>query len=255
MSAPFDKHEASIFGSVWNLSRRLTGNHWPVPGGQRRPVDSAAMAARAKHPDELEPIADGLDVEELLQSIDAERARAAAKIQAMHKRKVVMADHARLHAMATPIQARARGMLSRKQQQRERSLPYKMRRASRELMDMTQSLFKPPEPAPPMAPSPPNSTPQLRTLPLKTPTPTAASFQPRDSLCSCSCLSRAGRAGSSAPFVLPWQSSNSSSNAFDTPILTRLLTQHRFKWSSGLDSTPGRPRGCLNPRGAALRVH
>ena len=37
-------------------------------------------------------------------------------------------------------------------------------------------------------------------------------------------------------FRLPWASPAFGSSAFDTPMLDRLLTAHRFRWTSGLDS-------------------
>ena len=211
------------------------------------------------------------DIDALIESVDDERARAAAAMEV---------DEERRSKMATPIQAHARGMLARQHATRqEDSLAQKARRASAGLVDFTRSLYleltELTDPAPPAVAASPAVPPaaasltggaqllsdlsptpqQLRTLPLETPsapaTPLARATRPRprDEASCCSCLTRNGGGGaplfSGAPlfgggpqFRLPWASPafGAGSSAFDTPILDRLLTAHRFRWTTGLDS-------------------
>lgn len=193
---------------------------------------------------------DVLDVDALLDSVDGERDQAAATIQAHRRRKSVMDSQERRSKMATPIQAHARGMLARQHAARqESSLVHKVRRASAGLMDFTQSLYlditeltgsAPPAASPSASPTPQ----QLRTLPLEspptapaTPLARAARPRPRDDASCCSCLSRNGGVGGPL-FRLPWASPvfGTGSSTFDTPMLDRLLTAHRFRWTAGPDS-------------------
>ena len=210
------------------------------------------------------------EIDALIESVDDERARAAAALEV---------DEEQRSKMATPIQAHARGMLSRRQHatHQEGSLVQKARRASAGLVDFTRSLYleltELTDPAPPAVAAstavPPaadsaltggaqllsdlSPTPQqLRTLPLETPsapaTPLARATRPRprDEASCCSCLTRGGAPlfsgvplfGGAPQFRLPWASPafGAGSSAFDTPMLDRLLTAHRFRWTTGLDS-------------------
>ena len=73
------------------------------------------------------------DIDALIESVDDERARAAAGMDV---------DEERRSKMATPIQAHARGMLARRNTTREESsLVQKARRASAGLVDFTRSLY------------------------------------------------------------------------------------------------------------------
>ena len=73
------------------------------------------------------------DIDALIESVDDERARAAAAMEV---------DEERRSKMATPIQAHARGMLARQHATRqEDSLAQKARRASAGLVDFTRSLY------------------------------------------------------------------------------------------------------------------
>ena len=92
------------------------------------------------------------DIDALIESVDDERARAAAGMDV---------DEERRSKMATPIQAHARGMLARRNTTREESsLVQKARRASAGLVDFTRSLYleltelTDPAPAPAVAASP-----------------------------------------------------------------------------------------------------
>lgn len=210
-----------------------------------------------------------LDIDALIDSVDGERARAAAAIQAHRRRKLVTDSQERRSKMATPIQAHARGMLARQHATREGSLVHRVRRASSDLIDFTRSLCleltELTEPAP--SPATPGAasaitgdaqllsdfsvTPQqLRTLPLESPssapaTPLARATRPRprDDASCCSCLTRNGGGGGPL-FRLPWAGpafGAVSSSVFDTPMLDRLLTAHRFRWTTGLDSDSAYP--------------
>ena len=156
------------------------------------------------------------DIDALIESVDDERARAAACMDVNEERR---------SKMATPIQAHARGMLARRNTTREESsLVQKARRASAGLVDFTRSLYleltelTDPAPPPAVAASPAvppaaasaltgdaqvlsDSSPtpqQLRTLPLESPsapaTPLARATRPRprDEASCCSCLTRNG---------------------------------------------------------------
>ena len=223
-----------------------------------------------------------IDVDDLLNEIDAERSNAAAVIQAHRKRKLTMDNNAVMSDQATKIQARFRGKQSRDAAKAEHSLAGKAKRASRQLLGLVMPSVanervgaqrasasdgrKPskttkttPATVPattmatpatrPLPPQEPATTPALQTLPLDTPTTSSPPAAPpsraprREIVPFCPCLSRAGERR--------WNALDAPSGAFDMPVLSRYLAA---LMRGDLPPTPRDTAALLSPRELELRT-
>lgn len=223
-----------------------------------------------------------IDVDDLLNEIDAERNNAAAVIQAHRKRKLTMENNAAMSDQATKIQARFRGKQSRDAAKAERSLGGRARRASRQLLGLVMPSVanewmggqratasearKPTETTPamtlaafeatpatrPLPPQEPATTPTLQTLPLNTPTTVSPPAAPpsraprREIVPFCPCLARGRVAGDHR-----WNALDAPGGAFDMPVLSRLLGA---LMRGDLPQTPRDAAALLSARELELRT-